>query len=111
LADLQNPPHKWHGFRIFAHTAPGAFGVTRRSVVRIHSPTTKREPEFLDSGFSLPTYPLLRTIENIRPTLPARIRLSVESASNSANLMLDEPPLIVMTQALPCFIGATPTIL
>jgi hypothetical protein len=19
LADLQNPPHKWHGFRIFAH--------------------------------------------------------------------------------------------
>jgi len=28
----------WHGFRIFAHTAPGALGVTRRSVVRIHSP-------------------------------------------------------------------------
>jgi hypothetical protein len=19
LADLQNPPHKWHGFRVFAH--------------------------------------------------------------------------------------------
>ena len=25
LADLQNPPHKWHGFRIFAHN-PEASG-------------------------------------------------------------------------------------
>jgi len=33
LADLQNPLHKWHGFKIFAHTAPGAFGVTRRFLV------------------------------------------------------------------------------
>jgi len=30
--------YRWHGFRIFTHTAPSAFGVTRRSVARIHSP-------------------------------------------------------------------------
>ena len=52
LANLQNPPHKWHGFRIFAHTAPGA-GVTRRSVVRIHSPLLfPKRPEMVVFGLT-----------------------------------------------------------
>ena len=29
LADLQNPPHKWHGFRIFAHNPDNPFSLKR----------------------------------------------------------------------------------
>jgi len=37
LADLQNPPHKWHGFRIFAHN-PEVSGSNPL-------PATEQEPE------------------------------------------------------------------
>jgi hypothetical protein len=38
LADLQDPPHKWHGFRIFAHN-PEVIGSNP-------IPATEKEPEY-----------------------------------------------------------------
>ena len=46
------------------------------------------------------------SVSPIRSMLPARIRRSESPVSNSANLMLDEPPLMVRTHALACFTAA-----
>ncbi len=52
LADLRNPPHKWHGFRIFAHNP-------RRSLVRIQSPLLfPKRPEMVVFGLNMRCAPI-----------------------------------------------------
>src|SRR5208337_3159973 len=43
----------------------------------------------------------------IRSIWPSRIRWSESPASNSANLMLDEPPLMVRMRGLACFMDGS----